>query len=353
MEVSFLVYQVTVRCNSRCRMCSIWQLEPGDELTLEEFDRVLQDPFMQRLRWVNLTGGEPFLRKDLPEMIGALAKRSRNLEIVAIPTNGLLPERTEEMVARSLELMEGSQALLSVTVSIDGVGEVHDDIRRIPQGFDKALDTLERLQAIDHPRFETGVETVITALNVGSIEETYSFFKERTEHVNLTPAVVSDYYSNQEDFDEVRLKEEDVTRMLAFLDSVSKEAPAYAYYFDKVQDIYRKGRRTYPCLGCYSTMMLSATGDVLPCLMLGGDSWKMGNVRDGPLEAIWCSERADEVRSRIAKNPYCEKCTNNCDIMANLKEETWNFATWMATHPRTFFALLRYVRENEFARKMA
>jgi radical SAM protein with 4Fe4S-binding SPASM domain len=351
MEPSFLIYQVTVRCNSKCRMCSIWQLEPGDELTLEEFDKVLQDPFMRRLRWVNLTGGEPFLRKDLPDMIGALARRSPGLEIVAIPTNGFLPDRTEEMVARSLELMEGSDALLSVTVSIDGVESVHDDIRCIPGGFDKAMDTLERLQAIEHPRFETGVETVITALNVGSIEETYGFFKERTDHVNITPAVVSDYYSNEEDFDEVRLSKKDIERMLAFLEKVSKEAPAYAYYFDKVQDIYRKGRRTYPCLGCYSTMMLSATGDVYPCLMLGGDSWRMGNVRDGPVEGIWCSKAADGIRSRIAKHPYCEQCTNNCDIMANLKEETWNFATWMALHPRTFFDLLRYIREKDFAKK--
>jgi radical SAM protein with 4Fe4S-binding SPASM domain len=332
-------------------MCSIWQVEPGDELTLEEFDGLLADPFMERLRWVNLTGGEPFLRKDLPELIATLGKRSPNLEIVAIPTNGFLPQRTEDMVRRSLEALKDTEALLSVTVSIDGVGEGHDDIRCIPGGFDKALDTLDRLQAIDDPRFETGVESVITALNVGNIEEIRSFFKKRTDHVNLTPAVVSDYYSNAESFDDVRLSEADVKRMLEFLDRISSEEPAYAYYFDKVQDIYRRGKRTYPCLGGYSTMMLSATGDVFPCLMLSGDKWKLGNVRDGPVRDIWCTSAANEIRRNLARNPYCDKCTNNCDIMANLKEETWNFATWMALHPRTFFALLRYIREKDFAKK--
>ena len=353
MDPSFLIYQVTVRCNSKCRMCSIWQLEPGDELSMEEFDGLVSDPFMRHLRWVNLTGGEPFLRKDLPDMIGALGRHCPDLEIVAIPTNGFLPERTEEMVRRGLELLEGTDALLSVTVSIDGVGEGHDDIRRIPGGFDKALDTLERLQAIDHPRFETGVESVITALNVGNIEEIRAFFKERTDHVNLTPAVVSDYYSNAETFEEARLKEGDVERMLDFLASISEEEPAYAYYFDKVRDIYLKGKRTFPCLGCYSTVMLGATGDVYPCLMLGGEGWRMGNIRDTPVRDIWCGPGSRKFRVRLAKNPYCEKCTNNCDIMANLKEETWNFATWMALHPRTFFALLRYIREKDFAKKFA
>ena len=95
-------------------------MEPGDELSLEEFDRLLLDPFMRRIRWVNLTGGEPFLRKDLPDMIGLLAKRCPDLEIIAIPTNGFMPERTEEMVRRSLDLLEGTDVLLSVTVSIDG-----------------------------------------------------------------------------------------------------------------------------------------------------------------------------------------------------------------------------------------
>ena len=353
MEPRFLIYQTTVRCNSKCRMCSIWQMEPGDELTLEEFDRLLMDPFLQGIRWVNLTGGEPFLRRDLPEMIGLLGERCPDLEIIAIPTNGFLPDRIEESVRRSLELLEGTDVLLSVTVSIDGVGEQHDEIRCIPGGFDKALDTLERLQAIESDRFETGVETVITALNVGSIRDIRAFFKERTDHVNITPAVVSDYYSNEETLGEAALKEEDVRSMLEFLDEISREEPAYAYYFAKVKDIHEKGRRTYPCLGLYSTLMLNATGDVFPCLMLAGDEWRLGNVREKPLQDIWCSPGSREARRRLAREPYCQRCTNNCDIMANLKEETWNFATWMAFHPRTFLDLLRYIRENEFARKFS
>ncbi|MCK5252009.1 MAG: radical SAM protein, partial [Thermoplasmata archaeon] len=125
MSPKFLIYQTTVRCNSKCRMCNIWQMEPGDELTLQEFDRLLMDPFMKGIRWVNLTGGEPFLRKDLPEMIDILAKRCPKLEIIAIPTNGFLPDRIEKAVERSIDLLEDTDVLLSVTVSIDGVGEQH------------------------------------------------------------------------------------------------------------------------------------------------------------------------------------------------------------------------------------
>jgi radical SAM protein with 4Fe4S-binding SPASM domain len=353
MAPSFLIHQVTVRCNSRCAMCSIWKLEPGDELGLEEVDGLLQDPFMASLRWVNLTGGEPFLRKDLPELIGAYGRRCPELEIVAIPTNGFLPDRIEEGVERALEALAGTGALLSVTVSIDALGADHDAIRGVPGCFDLAMETLDRLRYIDHPRFTTGVETVITHINVGQIEDIYRALKERAPHVNMTPAMAADFFGNKGSFDPVALRGDDVQRMLDFLSSIAKEEPAYAYYFDKVRDIHLKGRRTYPCLGCYSTMMLSPTGDVYPCLMLGGDGWRLGNVREGAIRDIWCSARADGMRARISKNPSCELCTNNCDIMANLKAETWNFATWMALHPGTFLALLRYVRENEFAKKVA
>jgi len=353
MRPSFLIHQVTVRCNSRCAMCGIWRLEPGDELKLEEVDRLLGDPFMSGLRWVNLTGGEPFLREDLPDIIAAYARRCPDLEIVAIPTNGFLPDRIEGAVRRALAALEGTGVLLSVTVSVDALGAQHDRIRGVPGCFDRAMETLDRLKAIDHPRFSTGVEAVITALNVRDIASIYRELKARTGHVNMTPAMAADFYGNRDSFDGVALRGDDVRLMLEFIASIAKQEPAYAYYFDKVRDVYERGRRTYPCLGCYSTMMLGPTGDVFPCLMLGGDDWRLGNVRQAPPRDIWCGETATGARRRIARSPFCARCTNNCDIIANLKAETWNFATWMATHPSTFMALLRYVRESDFARKMA
>jgi radical SAM protein with 4Fe4S-binding SPASM domain len=100
-------------------------------------------------------------------------------------------------------------------------------------------------------------------------------------------------------------------------------------------------------------MMMGPTGDVFPCLMLGSDEWRLGNVREATPRDIWCGDRARTARRRIADSPICQRCTNNCDIVANLKEETWNFAGWLALHPSAFFALMRYVRQSDFARKMA
>ncbi len=353
MRPSFLIHQVTVRCNSRCAMCGIWKLEPGDELALDDVDRLLEDPFMSGLRWVNITGGEPFLRPDLSDIISSYVRRCPSLEIVAIPTNGFLPDRIEEVVRKALVAIEGTKVLLSVTVSVDAIGEEHERIRGVPGCFDRAMETLERLKAIDHPRFSTGVEAVITALNVRDIASIYQDLKGRTGHVNMTPAMAADFYGNIDSFDGVALRGDDVGRMLEFIRSIAKEEPAYAYYFDKVRDVHERGRRTYPCLGCYTTMMLGPTGDVFPCLMLGGDDWRLGNVRQSPPRDIWCGERAEAARRRIAGSPLCARCTNNCDIIANLKAETWDFALWMTTHPSTFLALLRYVRESDFAKKMA
>ena len=148
---------VTNRCNSRCRTCNIWRREPGQELTTEEFDRVFSSlghaPY-----WITFSGGEPFLRRDLEDLCQSAYERCRPA-ILNIPTNGLLCRQIPSRVAEIARRCSDSQ--LIVNLSLDGVGKRHDEIRNVPGNFQRAMETLRGLKAIDAPNLSVGLHTVI------------------------------------------------------------------------------------------------------------------------------------------------------------------------------------------------
>jgi radical SAM protein with 4Fe4S-binding SPASM domain len=332
MHPTFLIYQVTTACNSRCRMCGIWKVKPDNELLLREFEHLLGHPFMGKIKWVNLTGGEPFVRKDLVQLVKALKDRCPELELVAIPTNGFLTRKVVDTVHELLDVL-GHKVLLNVNVSIDAIGEKHDEIRRTPGGYDKAIATLDELMKLQLAEdfFETGTETVVMDHNIEDIRKIYSTLKEHTPHVNLTPAILSTYYNPGED-ECGRMSEQTVNQFVRFLEELRLKEPAYAYYHTRACQILqgtKLRKRPFPCLGGYKTMYLDSRGNVYPCLMLPVPKFSFGNIRDARVEELWFGENADDIRRRLKGHVFCIRCTNNCDIINNIKEETIDAALFL------------------------
>jgi len=347
MEPTFLIYQITKACNSKCCMCSIWKESVENELTLEELGTLLSGPFLKDIRFINLTGGEPFLRTDLVDVVSLFRKEMPKLELIAIPTNGFATKLIIEKTKALLEAMDGKM-LLAVTVSIDGLEAYHEKQRGIKGGFKKAMATLEALLELakENEKFETGVEVVISKGNAKDLEDIYEFLKKYTTHINFTPVIMapSGYYGEQDKT--LGLEGKDVERMGAFFKKIKKEVPAYSYYFDKVMEIYNGKKRSYPCLGGYKTLYLDARGEVYPCL-IAFKGHRLGNVRDRYIDDKWYGEPGTEVRKALKDFPFCNMCTNNCDILNNLKEETINFASYMMGHPTIFWALMKQIRQGK------
>lgn len=350
MDPTFLIYQVTTACNSRCRMCGIWKTKPENELGLKEFEDLISNPLMQKIRWVNLTGGEPFVRKDIVQLVKALRDRLPALELVAVPTNGFLTEKVLATVKEFLDVL-GNEILLNVNVSIDDIGEKHDFIRRTPGGYQKAITTLDELMKLQlsQGNFETGTETVVMDHNVKDLRHIYSTLKEHTPHVNITPAILSPFY-NPEDAECGKLSPETIDGLVDFLKELRLKEPAYAYYHSKVCTILKARKlrkRPFPCLGGFKTMYLDARGNVYPCLMLPVDKFRFGNVRDEPLDELWRNENARDIRRRLKGHLFCTRCTNNCDIMNNIKEESLDLAMYMLRNSDVRKALYKDLEEGK------
>jgi radical SAM protein with 4Fe4S-binding SPASM domain len=353
MSPSFLIYQVTRKCNSKCSFCSIWKQDSSNELTVDELNKLFSDPFFEGLRWINITGGEPFMRKDLDEVVGTMHRNLDKLEIIAIPSNGFATKRTVEGASRLLEVLEGKR-LLNVNISIDGIGEAHERNRGVPGCYPKAIASLEGLLELsrENDMLEVGIECVITSENIDDLRDIYEHLSRYTTHISFTPVIVgpSSFFGTPDK--NMGLSDDDIQKMADFFNWLSKKLPAYAYYFEKVLDIKmeeRGGKRTYPCLGGYTTMYMDSRGDIYPCL-IAPNQMCLGNIRDKAPSDIWFSEEAALMRKALKKWKYCDICTNNCDIVANLKDETLNFLSFMFQNPRIFAALMREIRKGKMSK---
>lgn len=160
---------VTSRCNSLCRTCFYFdKLNSRDDLTFDQIKRISETaPPFEKL-W--LSGGEPFLRDELAEIV-ALFARNNGIRNVNLPTNGLLPERTFRAVDRILEL--APQVSIDLNFSLDGLSNTHDAIRGVPNNFRRTMATIAeaetRYRAVR--RLRRNVLTVITTENYREIVE--------------------------------------------------------------------------------------------------------------------------------------------------------------------------------------
>ena len=127
---------VTYRCNARCNMCDCFRdpSKPSEEITLEEIKK------LPEMAFTNITGGEPFVRQDIPDIVRELYKKS---DRIVISTNGYF---TERIIALCRQFPK-----VGIRISIEGLRETNDKIRGIPDGFNRGYNTLKTLVDMGHP----------------------------------------------------------------------------------------------------------------------------------------------------------------------------------------------------------
>ena len=167
-----LTLSVSFSCNSRCKTCNVYNRK-SQELSLEEWTKIFQS-LKQPPFWVTISGGEPFLYKDIDALVGSLYDNCRPA-IINIPTNGLLYERIPIIVKQIAGHCIKSQIVINL--SIDEIEERHDAIRGVPGNYRKALKTYAALKAIDAPNLTVGLHTVISKFNAQRIPEIYAHLR--------------------------------------------------------------------------------------------------------------------------------------------------------------------------------
>lgn len=140
-------------CNSKCATCNIWTIRRREsELETWEWERVLAQ-LGPHVKFYTYSGGEPFMREDFDELL-FLAFKYGKPRYVTVPTNCLLPDRVSLCLQSLFEKLEpmGATATLYCNLSVDGIGDRHDELRGVKGNFEKVLKTIDGLQ-----RFGLGI----------------------------------------------------------------------------------------------------------------------------------------------------------------------------------------------------
>jgi len=168
-ELESVFLFVTSRCNSVCRTCFYWdQLNSNQDLTFEQIETVSRTAPQFGKLW--LSGGEPFLRPELAEII-TLFVRNNGVRHVNLPTNGLLPQRTDEVIGQVLAACP--ELTVDLNFSLDGLASTHDTLRGVPKNFARTLETIERMEKKygGARRLRRNVVSVITTENYRELVE--------------------------------------------------------------------------------------------------------------------------------------------------------------------------------------
>lgn len=166
-EFQSLFLFVTSRCNARCRTCFYFEkLNRRDDLSFDEIARLSETAPPFRKLWIS--GGEPFLRDELADILAMFVRRN-GVRNINLPTNGLLPDRIFRVMDRVLE--ECPDTAVDLNFSLDGMGATHDSIRGVPNNFVRTVETMraagERYRGVR--RLRRNVVTVITSENCGEV----------------------------------------------------------------------------------------------------------------------------------------------------------------------------------------
>lgn len=317
-----LIFFVTSRCNLLCTHCFYWEElnKRKNELTLDEIEKISRS--LPNLLTLSLTGGEPYLRADLPDIARAF-ERNSHVRNIQIPSNGFQVDR---IVSRVEELMgKVRKARVSTGVSLDGPEDVHNRIRQDPRSFKRALQTLTELKKLkpSFPNLSVGVALTVSSANQHCLDEFLRFIEKELQPDAVTITLVR---GNPID---PSLKEVDLALYRDFAGRVIEYRRTHGLtdgWMDRL--VTAKEEATYrligeaagatsrisPCYGGELIGILSETGEVYVCETLNKS---MGNVRDfnGDLARLWRGQLAEEGR-HFQKELGCQ-CTYECAMSVN------------------------------------
>lgn len=316
-----LTYSVTAACQSKCKTCQIGAMFCQDptrsqkDLKLDEIEKVFKS--MKPVYFFNMSGGEPFMRDDLPEIV-ELACKYLKPRVVHTPTNAILSDKIVRDTERIVRVVRDYDSSVPVTVkpSIDGIGEKHDEIRGVKGNFMCLLKTIEGLKKLEerYDNFHLELGTVISNFNINDLDEIEDFVHSlgvesyrnevaecRAEFFNLSDPITppADVYRRLiRDF--AKKVENNISKKKKL--ARTTEAMRVVYY-DIAGKILDEKRQVIPCYAGVSNVHINYDGGVWPCCVLGYDQ-EMGNLRDYDydFQKLWSSRKAKEVRKYIRDN---------------------------------------------------
>lgn len=327
---------VTYRCNAKCTMCNRYKVpsKPEEEISLETIRK------LPEMYFTNITGGEPFIRDDLKDIVRELYKKS---DRIVISTNGFF---TDKIVDLCKEFPQ-----IGIRISIEGLEQTNNDIRGLEDGYNRGYTTLKKL--VDMGMQDVGFGMTVQDRNAADLVPLYNISDELGMEFATASLHNSFYFVESHNIIKDRLMVaqnfEDLINRL--LESNSPKKWFRAYFNHGLINYIFSQKRLLPCDMSFDTFFIDPYGDVMPC---NGTKEKqvMGNLNEQSWDELWNSEQAEKVR-KLVRN-----CDRNCWMIGSVSPAMHKYiykpALWVVKHKfLRFFKKKKYsMYENKIVRDL-
>lgn len=302
-------FSLSFNCNSHCRTCNIWRKKPAEDLTKEEWRKIFmvlgRSPY-----WVTLSGGEPFLRRDLVEIVKDLCRVCWP-KTITIPTNGILTSKIAADVKKIID--DNPQTHFIVNLSLDGVEGGHDQARGVRGNFRLAMLTFEALRGMRANNLTLGVHTVISKDNVKNFPAICDFILDKLQPDSYVTEIAEERVELDNLSSKITPDLEDYKKAISYLKKRMKQRKQASFvkvirafrlsYYDLALKILKEKSQVIPCYAGIASAQVAPNGDVWQCCVRAD---VLGNLKQEGFDfsKIWFSKKAVEVRKSI-KNKEC------------------------------------------------
>jgi MoaA/NifB/PqqE/SkfB family radical SAM enzyme len=325
---------VTYRCNAHCNMCNRYKCpsKPEEEMTL---DLIKKLPYMY---FTNITGGEPFIRTDLPDIVRKLKNKSKR---IVISTNGFFTDRIINLCEEFPDI--------GIRVSIEGLEKTNNKIRGLDDGFNRGYTTLIKL--LEMRMKDVGFGMTVQDENAKDLYSLYRLSDELDMEFATASLHNSFYFVEDNNIihDRVMVTEQFERLINALLKSNSPKKWFRAYFNHGLINYIYGQPRLLPCDMAFDTFFIDPYGDVMPCNGTK-DKEVMGNLNDcSTWEELWKSEQAEEVRRKVRS---CDrKCWMIGSVSPAMHKYIWKPASWVLSHKMKIWTDKKYsMYENKIVR---
>jgi len=269
-------------------MCNTWQYptKVGEEITVEDIKK------LPSMKFTNITGGEPFLRQDIEEIVNVVKRKTQRL---VISTNGFFTDRIVSLAQKHPDI--------GVRISLEGLPKANDELRGIKNGFNNGLRTLLELHHMGLKDIGFGI--TVSDRNAKDLLELYKLAKAMKLEF-ATATVHNSYYFHKFD-NEIQDKDMvagEFSKLInEFLKSSRPKDWFRAYFNYGIINYIYGGKRFLPCDMGTDVFFLDPFGDVRPCNAMEAT---MGSIKEKSFSEIWNSQAAEAVRLKV------KDCDKNC-----------------------------------------
>ena len=317
---------VTYRCNARCNMCNRFKKpsKPEEEISLETIKK------LPKMYFTNITGGEPFIRTDLKDIVRELYKKS---DRIVISTNGFFTERIVDLCKEFPNI--------GIRISIEGLEETNNKIRGLENGFQRGYDTLKKL--VEMGMKDVGFGMTVQDANCKDLVPLYRISDEMGMEFATASLHNSFYFVEAKNIIHNRpMVAKEFEKLINELLKSNSPKKWFRAYFNHglINYIYGQ-KRLLPCDMSFDTFFIlcSITGHNIPIWI---NKEVMGNLNEETWEELWNSQEAEAVRKKVR---CCDRdCWMIGSVSPAMHKYIWKPGIWVIRHK-----FLRFFKKKKYS----